>query len=172
MDASLEFRHLFRMQKRLDKAYNLMVKARQQHQRLSGEQVRSAYRRRKRDQSYRETDARRARSAEIRRKQAHDHYKRCQGKYEEYKASYYDMTRELRQKMRPTARQVGIPQRYLDDFHVVLKKDGEIHFYFGGDGHPLGDGHAHVVVNPDGSLKYLRNPKQPLHSDSAAAYIA
>jgi hypothetical protein len=82
------------------------------------------------------------------------------------------MTRELRQQMRPIALDNGIPPRYLDDYRVVLKKDGEIHFYFGGNGHPLGDGHAHVVLNPDGSLKYLRNPRSLKCGDEAFPMIA
>jgi hypothetical protein len=165
MEASLEYRHLARMQKRLDKAFHMMNQARLEHRRLSDDRDRLAYHRSKRDNSYRSTDARRAQAADRRRNQASETYRKHRSRYEKCKASYHDMTHELRQQMRPIAQDNGIPARYLDDYRVVLKKDGEVHFYFGGDGHPLGDGHAHVVLNPDGSLKYLRNPRSLIRSD-------
>lgn len=172
MEASLTYKHLARMQKRLDKAFNLMEQARREYRRLSDDQDRLAYRRRTRDNSYRSTDARRAQSAERRRKQAREAYSKLRRRHDRYRASYRAMTRELRQQMRPIALQNGIPPRYLDDYRVTLKKDGEVHFFFGGDGHPLGDGHAHVVLNPDGSLKYLRNPRSLRRADETSSIIA
>lgn len=81
-----------------------------------------------------------------------------------------------RQKLNPEeeyelANQVGVPRQYLDSMAVRYLISGEIDFFFGGIGDPIGPGHGHYVVNRDGTVKYRRDPldyhlsKKFLHGD-------
>ena len=66
----------------------------------------------------------------------------------------------LQDKAKTTAELVelaDIPHRYRQDVRVSRKDNGETHLYFGfGKG---GNNHGHVVLNPNGTLKFRRNPR-------------
>lgn len=172
MESCLDYGRLSRMQKKLQRAYELMINAHREFRRLSRDRDRLAYRRRQRDRSYREKDARRAQSAERRRKLAHEAYLKRVSQYETQRELYWGMTCELRQRLRPVAQAGGIPEQYLDYFHAVLKKDGDVHFYFGGEGYPRGNGHATVVLNVNGELKYVNKPRVIVRDKPRLASVA
>ena len=147
------------MRKRLDKAHDLMTKAWLRYRQFCAERDKLFSRRTRRDRSSQAEPSPKVSAAIQRCKQAYDHYVRCLRKYEGCRENYTQLTRQLQCDMRPLASKIGIPSQYLDSFHVAVKKDGEVHFYYGGEDKPLGRGHAHVVLNSDRSLKYWRYPK-------------
>lgn len=55
----------------------------------------------------------------------------------------------------------GVPSEHVDRTWVRYPPDGKKHLYFGGDHVPDGPGHAHYVVQPDGSTVYARDPSSP-----------
>ena len=172
METCLDYGRLSRIQKKLQKAYCLMINAHREFRRLSRDRDRLAYRRRQRDRSYREKDARRAQSAERRRTLAYETYLKRTSQYEAMRAMYWNATYEIRQKLRPIAQAGGIPEQYLDYFHAALKKDGDVYFYFGGEGYPRGNGHATVVLGAHGELKFVNKPRVPVREDSRMASVA
>lgn len=172
MEASLEYRQFVRMRKRLGKAYNLMTKAQLRYRQSRVDRDKSFSRRNRLDRSHQTELDPRVMAAVQRCNLAYEHYLRCQAKYEACKRSYAQQMRQLRCDMRPLACKIGIPQQYLDKFHVSVKKDGEIHFYYGGEDKPVGKGHAHVVVNSDHTLKYWRYPKATAQRAELFAEIA
>lgn len=69
----------------------------------------------------------------------------------------------LRQKLNPEkeyelAKQSGVPTQYLHAMTVRYLISGDIDFFFGGMGDPIGPGHGHYVVSRDGTVKYRRDP--------------
>ncbi len=67
-----------------------------------------------------------------------------------------------------TTPKAGASEWYRPRVAVRIESNGNLSFYFGGRGSPVGEAHGHYVLNAKGDLDYRREPRKPHGSQNFA----
>lgn len=101
-------------------------------------------------------------------------YRQAMQDYQEARQRYYDAEDDFNQALerlypakgfneaeqKRLVHLAGVPYQYADDVAIVVKEDGIINLYFGGEGRPDGPGHGHYAIDSKGNATYRRNPNE------------
>lgn len=96
---------------------------------------------------------------------AQDEFKRAKADFESYTKAFRSRLDELksasRKKRKKLAAKAGVPLQYQDDVWISIEPNGNVNIYFGGVNEPDGLGHGHYVMDPNGTVTYMRDPFKP-----------
>ncbi len=78
--------------------------------------------------------------------------------YRVIKAKFSQAHQSCISKRSQVAIMANISEKYKDNVSIIEYKNGAMNIYFGGKGTPSGPGHGHICVDPNGIVRYMRNP--------------
>lgn len=85
-------------------------------------------------------------------------YNRARGNFHEQLILVLKDQRKKQELKRAFYTSLGVAPEYHGNLHEEPRKDGTLHLFFGGKEGPLGLGHAHYIISPEGKLIYRRDP--------------
>ena len=96
--------------------------------------------------------------AEAGLKRAKDDFESCT---KAFRSRLDELKSASRKKRKELAAKAGVPLQYQDDVWISIEPNGNVNIYFGGVDEPDGLGHGHYVMDPNGTVTYMRDPFKP-----------